>query len=150
MLLTLRQSYKLDQYCHHGTASIGIVLFSDASDASDDIDELLKRADMAMYEAKAAGRNTLRLFNPDMQSALSARMALENDLRLALKHCDDEFALDYQPQIDRRGQVTGVEALVRWHHPTRGMVSPADAVVSVICSPCPGFTGLNSGLPGCE
>jgi diguanylate cyclase (GGDEF)-like protein/PAS domain S-box-containing protein len=125
MLLTLRQPYQLDQYCHHGTASIGIVLFSDASD---DIGELLKRADMAMYEAKAAGRNTLRLFNPDMQSALSARMALENDLRLALSRCDQEFDLLYQPQIDRRGRITGVEALVRWRHPTRGMVSPVDFI----------------------
>ena len=125
MLLTLRQPYQLEQYCHHSTASIGIVLFTDASD---DIGELLKRADMAMYEAKAAGRNTLRLFNPGMQSALSARMALENDLREALRECEREFDLHYQPQIDRHGQVTGVEALVRWRHPTRGMVPPAEFI----------------------
>ncbi len=125
MLLTLRQPYKLDQYCHHSTASIGIVLFSDASD---DIGELLKRADMAMYEAKSAGRNTLRFFNPGMQAALSARMALENDLRHALQRCDDAFELHYQPQIDRHGQVTGVEALVRWRHPARGTISPAEFI----------------------
>lgn len=125
MLLTLGQPYQLDQYCHHCTASIGIVLFSDAGD---DSGELLKRADMAMYEAKASGRNTLRLFNPGMQSALSARMALENDLRQALRQCEDAFDLHYQPQIDRRGQITGVEALVRWRHPTRGMVSPAEFI----------------------
>jgi diguanylate cyclase (GGDEF)-like protein/PAS domain S-box-containing protein len=126
MLMTLRQPYKLDQqYCHHSTASIGIVLFSDAGD---DIGELLKRADMAMYEAKASGRNTLRLFNPGMEAALSARMALENDLRLALRECEREFDLHYQPQIGRHGQVTGVEALVRWRHPTRGMVSPVEFI----------------------
>jgi diguanylate cyclase (GGDEF)-like protein/PAS domain S-box-containing protein len=125
MLMTLRQPYKLDQYCHHSTASIGIVLFSDASD---DIGELLKRADMAMYEAKGAGRNTLRFFNPGMQAALSARMALENDLREALRHCEHEFVLHYQPQIDRHGRVTGVEALVRWRHPVRGMISPVEFI----------------------
>jgi len=125
MLMTLRHPYQLEQYCHHSTASIGIVLFNDAGD---DIGELLKRADMAMYEAKGAGRSTLRFFNPDMQSALSARMALENDLRQALHQCEREFDLRYQPQIDRQGQITGVEALVRWRHPARGMVSPAEFI----------------------
>jgi diguanylate cyclase (GGDEF)-like protein/PAS domain S-box-containing protein len=125
MLMTLRQPYELEQYCHHSTASIGMVLFSDTGD---DMGELLKRADMAMYEAKAAGRNTLRLFNPGMQAALSARMALENDLRQALRQCEREFELHYQPQIDRIGQVTGVEALVRWRHPARGMVPPAEFI----------------------
>jgi diguanylate cyclase (GGDEF)-like protein/PAS domain S-box-containing protein len=125
MLTTLRQPYQLDQYCHHSTASIGIVLFSDAGN---DIGELLKRADMAMYEAKGSGRNTLRLFNPGMQAALSARMALENDLRQALREFEREFELHYQPQVDRHGQVTGVEALVRWRHPTRGMIPPAEFI----------------------
>jgi diguanylate cyclase (GGDEF)-like protein/PAS domain S-box-containing protein len=125
MLMALRQPYQLDQYCHHGTTSIGMVLFSDATE---DIGELLKRADMAMYEAKGAGRNTLRLFNPGMQAALSARMALENDLRQALRHCERAFDLHYQPQVDRHGRITGVEALVRWRHPARGMVSPAEFI----------------------
>ncbi|WP_229464534.1 EAL domain-containing protein [Massilia sp. 9I] len=125
MLKSLRQPYKLDQNCHHSTASIGIVLFSGAGD---DIGELLKRADMAMYEAKASGRNTLRFFNPGMQAALSARMALENDLRQAVRQCDAQFELHYQPQIDRHGLVTGVEALVRWRHPARGMISPAEFI----------------------
>jgi diguanylate cyclase (GGDEF)-like protein/PAS domain S-box-containing protein len=125
MLAALRQPYRLGKYCHHSTASIGMVLFSDASD---DIGELLKRADLAMYEAKAAGRNALRLFNPGMQAALSARMALENDLRQALHSCESKFSLHYQPQIDRHGQVTGVEALVRWRHPVRGVVSPVEFI----------------------
>jgi diguanylate cyclase (GGDEF)-like protein/PAS domain S-box-containing protein len=126
MLKALGQPYQLDQYCHHITASIGIVLFTDARD---DIGELLMRADMAMYEAKGSGRNTLRLFNPGMQAALSARMALENDMRQALHQCERDFELYYQPQVDRHGQVIGVEALVRWRHPTRGMVSPVDFIV---------------------
>ena len=125
MLVALRQPYRLGQYLHHSTASIGMVLFSDAVD---DVGELLKRADMAMYEAKGAGRNALRLFNPDMQAALSARMALENDLRQALRDCERAFELHYQPQIDRHGRVTGVEALVRWRHPTRGTVSPVEFI----------------------
>jgi len=107
MLATLRRPCKLDQYCHHSTASIGMVLFCDARD---DIGELLKRADMTMYEAKAVGRNTLRFFNPGMQAALSARMALENDLRQAVGQCERAFELHYQPQIDRHGQVSGVDA----------------------------------------
>jgi diguanylate cyclase (GGDEF)-like protein/PAS domain S-box-containing protein len=125
MLLALGQPYRLGQYCHHCTASIGIVLFDDAGD---DIGELLKRSDMAMYAAKAAGRNTLRLFNPGMQSALSTRTLLENDLREALRHCDDAFDLHYQPQIDRLGRITSFEALLRWRHPVRGMVSPVEFI----------------------
>jgi len=125
MLVTLRQPYDLGQYTHHSTASIGVVLFKDAVD---DSGELLKRADMAMYEAKNAGRGTLSFFNPDMEAALAARMALENDLRNALRHCEHEFELHYQPQIDRDGKLTGVEALVRWRHPTRGMISPAEFI----------------------
>lgn len=126
MLMTLRHPYQLGQYRHHNTASIGMVLFSDARD---DTGELLKRADMAMYEAKGVGRNTLRLFNLEMQTALAARMALEHDLRHAVHECEREFVLHYQPQIDRHGRVTGVEALLRWLHPTRGMISPADFIL---------------------
>jgi diguanylate cyclase (GGDEF)-like protein len=125
MLLALAQPYQLDHYCHHCTASIGIVLFDDAGD---DMGELLKRADMAMYAAKTAGRNTLRLFSPGMQSAVSTRALLENDLREALRHCDDAFDLHYQPQMDRGGRVTSVEALIRWRHPVRGMVSPVEFI----------------------
>jgi diguanylate cyclase (GGDEF)-like protein/PAS domain S-box-containing protein len=125
MLATLRQPYQLGQYCHHSTASIGIVLFNDAVD---DTGELLKRADMAMYQAKHAERGTLCFFNPDMQAALAARMRLEHDLRQALQHCEHELDLHYQPQIDRKGQVTGVEALVRWRHPTRGMIPPVEFI----------------------
>jgi diguanylate cyclase (GGDEF)-like protein/PAS domain S-box-containing protein len=125
MLVLLRQPYDLGQYTHHSTASIGIVL---SHDAGDDIGELLKRADMAMYAAKNAGGGTLSFFDPRMQAALAARMALENDLRQALHRCEQEFDLHYQPQIDRNGRVTGVEALVRWRHPTRGMIQPDEFI----------------------
>jgi diguanylate cyclase (GGDEF)-like protein/PAS domain S-box-containing protein len=125
MLMALRQPYDLGQYTHYSTASIGIVL---CHDARGDIGELLKRADMAMYEAKNSGRGTLCFFNPRMQAALAARMALENDLRQALRRCDHEFDLHYQPQVDRNGLVTGVEALVRWRHPVRGMISPVEFI----------------------
>jgi diguanylate cyclase (GGDEF)-like protein/PAS domain S-box-containing protein len=125
LLAALGKPYQLGEYSHHCTTSIGVVLFGDAGDG---IGELLKRADMAMYAAKGAGRNTLRFFDPAMQAALSARMALVHDLRAAVRRCEREFDLHYQPQIDRHGEVTGVEALVRWRHPTRGTVSPVEFI----------------------
>ncbi len=90
------------------------------------MDELLKQADLAMYQAKTAGRNTLRFFDPDMQAVVTARAALEADLRPAL--AQDEFLLHYQPQMHQSGRCVGVEALVRWPHPQRGMVSPAQFI----------------------
>jgi EAL domain-containing protein (putative c-di-GMP-specific phosphodiesterase class I) len=76
-----------------------------------------------MYEVKAAGRNGARFFDPEMENVVTARAALEADLRAALQH--DEFLLHYQPQLDRDGVVTGAEALIRWQSPSRGLVSPA-------------------------
>ena len=86
----------------------------------------MKRADIAMYQAKAAGRNTLRFFDDRMQSAVSARVKMEHDLRLGLQL--NQFILHYQPQVDRDGHIIGVEALIRWQHPERGMVSPAEFI----------------------
>jgi diguanylate cyclase (GGDEF)-like protein/PAS domain S-box-containing protein len=105
------------------TASIGITLFRDQSVS---VDELLKRADTAMYQAKAAGRNTLRFFDPEMQAAVSARATLDSDLRAAI--AESQFVLHYQPQVDGDGCVTGAEALVRWQHPRRGMVYPDEFI----------------------
>jgi EAL domain-containing protein (putative c-di-GMP-specific phosphodiesterase class I) len=79
-----------------------------------------------MYQAKAAGRNTMRFFDPEMQAAVTARVLFEADLREAL--IKKQFLLHYQPQVDDNGQVTGSEALLRWKHPERGMVSPADFI----------------------
>lgn len=120
ILDALHQPYPFAHFTHHGSASVGVALFN----ASDDtVEELLKRADLALYQAKDAGRNTLRFFDPDMQAAVSARAALEVDMRLGLQ--DKQFLLYYQPQVNQRGDLTGVEALVRWQHPLHGMVSPA-------------------------
>ena len=92
----------------------------------DKVDEVLKRADMAMYEAKAAGRNGMRFFDPRMQAEVSARASLESDLRQSLGQRD--FILHYQPQVDAQGQLIGAEALVRWQHPTRGLVPPGEFI----------------------
>lgn len=116
----LSQPYCLGGTEHHSTTSIGITLFDQTRDTSV---ELMKRADMAMYQAKAAGRNTLRFFDPEMQAVVTARTAMEKDLRLALQA--HQFVLHYQPQFDSQGSITGAEAFVRWPHPQRGLVSPA-------------------------
>ncbi|MFZ6748445.1 bifunctional diguanylate cyclase/phosphodiesterase [Undibacterium sp. Ren11W] len=121
VLLLLSQTYHLDGHEHHSTASIGIALFTDYQGQSG-IEELLKRADLAMYQAKAAGRNTLRFYNPEMQAAVTARAALETDLHEAIR--SHQFVLHYQPQMDSLGAVTGCEALLRWQHPQRGLVPP--------------------------
>jgi EAL domain-containing protein (putative c-di-GMP-specific phosphodiesterase class I) len=90
------------------------------------VDELLKRADLAMYQAKAAGRNTARFFDPVMQAAASARAAVEADLRLALTN--REFVMYYQPVVNELSQTIGVEILVRWLHPRHGLVAPGEFI----------------------
>jgi diguanylate cyclase (GGDEF)-like protein/PAS domain S-box-containing protein len=119
----LNRPYTLDDWDFNSTASLGVALFHGQSVS---MDELLKQADMAMYQAKAGGRNTLSFFDPTMQAAVNARAALEADLRQALVL--EQFVLFYQPQMDARGQVTGAEALLRWPHPLHGRVSPADFI----------------------
>ncbi len=119
ILASLNRPYELGLVEHHSTPSIGVALFRDKSDA---VDDLLKRADLAMYQAKASGRNTIRFFDPAMQAAVEARSSLEGELRRAIRH--DELVLHYQPQVTAAGRVTGVEALLRWQHPERGLVGP--------------------------
>jgi diguanylate cyclase (GGDEF)-like protein/PAS domain S-box-containing protein len=123
VLVALNQHFDLEGQAHHSSPSIGITLFFDRQQS---VDELLQRADLAMYQSKAAGRNTLRFFDPVMQAAASARAVLENDMRNALEH--QEFLLHYQPVVDESGTMTGVEALLRWRHPARGMVSPGEFI----------------------
>lgn len=120
ILLTLNQPYPLAGHEYHSTPSIGITLFSGPHNLSD---ELMKRADLALYDAKAAGRNTLRFFDPALQAAVTARASLEADLRKGLQQ--GQFVLHYQPQIDDAGTISGTEALVRWQHPSLGLVAPA-------------------------
>lgn len=121
MLAALGQSYLLNGGVHHSTSSIGITLFGDT--LLEGSEEPLKRAELAMFQAKAAGRNTLRFFDAQMQADVSAHAALEADLREAV--AKQQFLLHYQAQVVGSGRVTGVEALVRWQQPQRGMVSPA-------------------------
>jgi diguanylate cyclase (GGDEF)-like protein/PAS domain S-box-containing protein len=123
LLASLNQPFNLDGAQHYSTPSIGITLFGDERLT---VDELLKRADLAMYQAKAAGRNTQRFFDPDMQAAVNARSNLEADLRQGLAR--GELLVHYQPVVDHRARLLGAEALVRWRHPQRGMISPADFI----------------------
>ncbi len=127
--LLLRQPYLLDTAAgapgstpreYHCTASMGLTLFNDKALSTD---ELLKRSDTAMYQAKAAGRNAVRFFDPTMQASVDARAALEDDLRHAL--AQDQLLLYYQPQVDAQDRILGAEVLLRWQHPVRGMVAPS-------------------------
>jgi diguanylate cyclase (GGDEF)-like protein len=105
-------------------ASIGIAM---AADADADIDELIRMADLAMYEAKASGRRTYRFFDPQMDAQVKARRQLELDLREAIEA--DAFELYYQPVVDiGSGEIAGCEALLRWTHPVRGPISPVDFI----------------------
>jgi diguanylate cyclase (GGDEF)-like protein/PAS domain S-box-containing protein len=121
ILAALNQAYLLADHVYHSTASIGVSLFNHQHNS---VEELLQRADLAMYEAKSAGRNALRFFDPDMQAAVTARATLEADLRQALQH--RQFRLYYQPQADQNGRIAGAEALLRWQHPQRGLLLPAE------------------------
>ena len=123
VLGAMNKHFDLEGQAHHSSPSIGVTLYFGHQQS---VDELLQRADLAMYQSKAAGRNTLRFFDPVMQAAASARAALEIDLRKALQN--HEFALHYQPVVDESSSITGVEALLRWTHPVRGMVSPAEFI----------------------
>lgn len=104
------------------TPSIGVVLFQGRENA----DNLLKWADMAMYQAKASGRNALRFFDPDFQHQAENRVQIEGELRKALRA--DSFQMWLQPQFDRQRNVVGAEALLRWPHATRGWISPAEFI----------------------
>ena len=105
-------------------ASIGIAL---APQDGTDLDQLIKNADLAMYAAKAEGRRTHRFFEAKMDASAKARLAMEQDLRQAM--ADGGFEIHYQPLLDlSSNEVTGCEALLRWRHPERGMVSPAEFI----------------------
>jgi diguanylate cyclase (GGDEF)-like protein/PAS domain S-box-containing protein len=120
LLSAFNSPFELDDHQHHTTPSIGVALFDKHMG---NVDEVLKRADLAMYQAKAAGRNTIRFFDLQMQTVINTRVELEADLRHGLRH--QEFCLQYQRQADSNGRTIGAEALVRWHHPRGRLVSPA-------------------------
>ena len=119
ILAMLGRPYQLASHEYHSTASIGATLFNNDQQT---IAELLKQADIAMYQAKKAGRNTLHFFDPKMQVTINARAALESELRRALE--SRQFHLYYQIQVDSLHRTLGAEALIRWTHPERGLLSP--------------------------
>ncbi len=124
VIAALAKPFDLDTATtYHRTCSLGIALF-DGEERS--IEELLKQADIAMYVVKTSGGNELRFFEPSMQAAVAARSELENELNEAI--AARQFILYYQSQVDHSGRVVGVEALVRWRHPQRGLVLPGDFI----------------------
>ena len=116
----LSQPYRLKEHEHHSSPSIGISLYRGNEHT---VEELLRHADMAMYQAKDAGRNAVRFFDPVMQENVAAHAALEHDLRNAVAL--DQLRLYYQMQVDGNHRPIGAEALLRWMHPQRGVVGPA-------------------------
>lgn len=119
----LAQPYEIDGQPHHATASIGVTLYRGENETGD---TLLRGADGAMYRAKRTGRNTVQFFDPEMQAELEDAARIEIDLRSAIS--GKELKLHFQPQYDREQRVTGAEALLRWTHPQRGMVSPVEFI----------------------
>ena len=119
ILAALNAPYELNGTVYRSTCSVGATVFGDTNQQST---ELLKQADIAMYQVKNAGRNALCFFDPQMLATIESRAELERDLRQALVL--NEFQLYYQLQVNTLGQPVGVEALVRWNQPRRGMVSP--------------------------
>jgi diguanylate cyclase (GGDEF)-like protein/PAS domain S-box-containing protein len=123
VLALLNQTFHLAAYEHHCTISVGATLFN-GHDAA--IDELLKQADIAMYQAKESGRNAFSFFDHHMQELINAHVSLEQELRKAVEQ--QQFELYYQVQVDASGKALGAEALIRWQHPERGMVAPAEFI----------------------
>jgi diguanylate cyclase (GGDEF)-like protein/PAS domain S-box-containing protein len=124
ILCQLAKPFELDGECAYVSVSIGITLYPADTD---DIDTLIKNADQAMYAAKAQGRNCRHYFTISMQEAALSRMRLINDLRNALAEC--QFWLAYQPIVElSTGDIHKAEALIRWQHPTRGLISPAEFI----------------------
>lgn len=121
--IAISQPFNLQELEYHNASSIGISLFRNHGIS---IDDLLKHADTAMYQAKQSGRNTIRFFDPATHAAMEARIALEAELRLALP--GNQFRLYYQMQVDNTGKILGAEILIRWQHPERGLVPPAQFI----------------------
>lgn len=123
IMASLNRIYQLDTYMYHNSPSIGAVLFSGLIQSQE---ELLKQADIALYQAKSMGRNRLCFFDPQMQDAVNSRTELEGELRKALEA--GQFHLHYQIQVDEHARPLGAETLIRWIHPERGLISPAQFI----------------------
>ena len=120
---SLSRPYDLVGREQNATSSIGVAMFDHPVAG---IEELMKRADLAMYQAKAEGRDAIRFFDPRLQATVMERADLETEMHQALR--EQQFLLYYQPKVDGQGRITGVEALVRWQHPTRGLVGPGSFI----------------------
>ncbi|MBB5056712.1 diguanylate cyclase (GGDEF)-like protein/PAS domain S-box-containing protein [Granulicella aggregans] len=123
ILATFEACYQLNKYEYCCSGSLGVTLFKDNLSS---VEDLLKRADMALYRAKTMGISTMQFFDPEMQAVETARDVLDVDLRRGLQ--ENEFVLYYQPQVDSANKLTGVEALLRWPHPKRGLLSPGEFI----------------------
>jgi len=123
VLTALNLPYQLAGHELRSTPSIGVTVFAGQRTS---LDELMRQADLAMYQSKSAGRNALHFFDPQMQAAILRRVQLDTDLRASLERGD--FHLHYQAQVDVQGQVVGAEALLRWQHPQRGAVPPGEFI----------------------
>jgi len=119
----LEKPFYLGEHEFHGSCSIGMTLFSGPEQT---VEDLLKQVDIAMYEAKNVGRGSLRFFDAEMQNNINSRVSLESELRKAIQH--GEFRLHYQIQVDTLRRPVGAEALIRWFHPERGLMSPAEFI----------------------
>ncbi len=122
VLAAIGEGYLLDGHEYHCGASIGINVFGKDIESQE---EMLQRAELAMYQAKTAGRNAMRFFSPALQAAVNARAAMEEDLRKGIK--GNQFVLYYQPQVVG-SKLIGAEALIRWKHPKRGLLSPYEFI----------------------
>jgi diguanylate cyclase (GGDEF)-like protein/PAS domain S-box-containing protein len=123
ILSTLNRDYHLDAHTYRCTSSIGATLFNGREAGTE---ELLKQADIAMYQSKRVGRNTLCFFDPKMQDSINARAILERELNVAIEL--QQFQLYYQKQVDSSLNILGAEVLIRWNHPERGLVSPGEFI----------------------
>jgi diguanylate cyclase (GGDEF)-like protein len=122
ILATLGQPYLIGDHEYLSAASIGVTIFGERQKITDDF---LQQTDIALHQAKTAGRNVMRFFSPALQATVNARATMEDDLRQAIKK--KQFELYYQPQVEL-GRLTGVEALIRWRHPSRGLVPPDEFI----------------------
>lgn len=118
-----QQPFHIKGYEHHISTSIGITIFPPTEQTAVSI---LGQADTAMYKSKKMGKNTFCFYEQAMQAIAEAKLALEHDLRRAIEQ--QQFSLNYQPQVDNSGKLLAVEALIRWHHPERSWVSPAEFI----------------------
>lgn len=123
ILMAIDQPFFIDGQELHCTLSIGVSLFTMPTSTSE---EMLKRADVAMYQAKSAGRNTMRFFDPDLHASLENRQAMLSELYQALPK--NQLKIFYQAQVDHQGKIIGAEVLLRWEHPQRGIVQPNDFI----------------------